>query len=356
MTFIELTPDISGTRDVPAISAQKGIPFLAFRNDADTITEADGDLALVQVNQEGRLKVAAKPAAYPTVSGNIIANGGTVVADVARASNLMVHVKGGGTAGAGGNFTFEGSLDSTNGTDGTWFGIQAVRTNANTIEGATGVLALAINTGLTYGWELSVNGLNFVRVRATAFTSGIYSWILQRAPYATEPVPAMQTHPVTGSGNFAVTMAASATAAPAKAEDSPHASGDVGTFVLGVRNDNLASADYGANGDYGPLSTDARGAVYVRERPSISATLTNITASTSNQTLAAANAARRGVAVYNDSVTATLYIKYGTTASATSFTVRLAPGDYYESPFGYTGQVDGVWTAADGAARVTEIS
>lgn len=79
--------------------------------------------------------------------------------------------------------------------NGTWFTIQAVRTNANTIETATGVLAAAP----AYGWELSVNALRWVRIRATAHTSGTMTWMLQPGSYATEPIPAIQTHAVSGT-------------------------------------------------------------------------------------------------------------------------------------------------------------
>jgi hypothetical protein len=49
------------------------------------------------------------------------------------------------------------------------------------------------------------------------------------------------------------------------------------------------------------------------------ATLTNVSASASSVTILALNTNRRGAVVYNDS-TATLYLKYGSTASDTSFT------------------------------------
>jgi hypothetical protein len=45
------------------------------------------------------------------------------------------------------------------------------------------------------------------------------------------------------------------------AEDSAHTSGDLGQFILGVRND--AGTPFGADGDYVPLSIDASGALRV---------------------------------------------------------------------------------------------
>lgn len=82
------------------------------------------------------------------------------------------------------------------------------------------------------------------------------------------------------------------------------------------------------------------------------ATLANVASSATNVTLfAAANA--NGRAVFNDS-TAVLYLKFGATASATSYTVQIAAEGYYEFPQpAYCGQVDGVWASANGSARVT---
>ena len=193
--------------DTPAVSGDKGLPLLAMRQLADsTSTDADGDYTLIKIDEEGRVKVSTKPASFTLVTGNITANAQTVFCDVSRASNVMITMVA--TSLVGHNSTFEGSIDSTNGTDGNWFGIQVLRSNANTIELTTGVLAATP----AYAWETSVNGLSFVRVRATAHTSGTANWKFQRGSYATEPIPAAQisgTQPVSGS----VTVSGSLTSA-----------------------------------------------------------------------------------------------------------------------------------------------
>jgi hypothetical protein len=62
------------------------------------------------------------------------------------------------------------------------------------------------------------------------------------------------------------------------------------------------------------------------------------------------------VTIFNDS-TQHLYVKYGATASTSSFTIKIAPGDGYEFPYPiYPGQVDGIWSTANGNARITEIT
>lgn len=90
--------------------------------------------------------------------------------------------------------------------------------------------------------------------------------------------------------------------------------------------------------------------------PPGSATLTNVAASITSVLLVAANATRAGMYIVNDSVSATLYVKFGTAASLTSYTLLpLPPGGAYEMPRRYyTGIVHGIWSAAVGTARVTE--
>lgn len=84
------------------------------------------------------------------------------------------------------------------------------------------------------------------------------------------------------------------------------------------------------------------------------ATLANVASSASSVTLFAASGGARARTIFNDS-TAVLYVKFGATASTTSYTVQLAAGDYFEFPQPlYGGVVDGIWAAANGAARTTE--
>ncbi len=85
----------------------------------------------------------------------------------------------------------------------------------------------------------------------------------------------------------------------------------------------------------------------------ITATLANVNSSATNVTLFTASATANARTIYNDS-TAVLYVKFGATASTTSYTVQLAAGQYYEFPQPlYAGQVDGIWASANGAARTT---
>lgn len=201
--------------DTAAVSGDKGLIMLAqrFASDAPT-TDADGDYTILKLDEEGRLKVASKPASYPDITGDITAVqatigtpvvGGTVEGDVSRASNVMIFCTGTFSTV---NCTFEGSLEASGNTN--WFAVQAVRSNANTVETTTGNLSAQP----AYAWEASVNALKRFRVRCTARTSGTQSWRFVQGTYATEPIPAAQvsaTQPVSGTVTATVQPPAPAT-------------------------------------------------------------------------------------------------------------------------------------------------
>lgn len=205
---------LTKTEDDAHISGDKGVVFFGIRSDSDTATANDGDYTVLKLDEQGRLKVASKPASYPDIMGDITTTqpvistpvaGGTVEGDVSRSSNIMAFCTGTFSTV---NCTFEGSLEETGASN--WFSIQAIRTNANTIETTTGNLSAQP----AYGWELSVNALKRVRVRATARTSGTQSWRFVQGTYATEPIPGAQvsaTQPVSGTVTSTVTPPAPAT-------------------------------------------------------------------------------------------------------------------------------------------------
>lgn len=93
-----------------------------------------------------------------------------------------------------------------------------------------------------------------------------------------------------------------------------------------------------------------------KEKRSGTATTSSVNDSATSATLLSSNSSRLGATVVNDSASV-LYIKCGTTASATDYTVRVPQYGYWECPFGYTGRIDGIWSAdSTGAARITEFT
>lgn len=96
--------------------------------------------------------------------------------------------------------------------------------------------------------------------------------------------------------------------------------------------------------------------VPTKETRSSTSAQTSVVAAASSTVVLAANANRLGATVFNDS-TALLYLLLGSgTASNSNYSVQIAAGGYYETPFNYTGALTGIWAAANGNARVTELT
>ncbi len=85
------------------------------------------------------------------------------------------------------------------------------------------------------------------------------------------------------------------------------------------------------------------------------ATLANVSASASSVVVFAACGGVTKRILHNDSA-AILYLKYGATASTTSYTYKIAADAHWESPDDYPGVVHGIWSSATGAARTTEVA
>jgi hypothetical protein len=109
------------------------------------------------------------------------------------------------------------------------------------------------------------------------------------------------------------------------------------------------------NFDRVEISTTQKGdPASVKELRASVPAVTSVSAAVSDTQLLAPNVKRLGASVFNDSI-ATMYLKLGSGASSTSFTIALGRYEYYEVPFGFTGRVNGYWSAATGSARVTEL-
>lgn len=138
----------------------------------------------------------------------------------------------------------------------------------------------------------------------------------------------MQTQVGPGTG---VAAGAGATAANQATEIA-----DLVLIILGLTNLNAATV--------GPSTTGAS---------------TSVANAVANTVILAANAARKGAAIFNDDTAttgATLNIALGFAASATAFTVRIPAQGYYEVPFWFRGAINGFASAATGNARITELT
>lgn len=183
-------------------------------------------------------------------------------------------------------------------------------------------------------------------------------------------IPAKGARNVTTRANFA-----SATVRPAGADVVVTAAGEgeraptEGPGVFAIPGDVERTVAIASNVlvIYGTPGTAVSVTLWIRPQPpSTSAAHPNgvdsplgpqrIGAAAATTVLAAANPFRRGLTVFNES-TATLFLALAPTASLTAYTVQLVAGAYYElqgMPL-YRGIVSGIWSAATGAALVTEL-
>ena len=113
-------------------------------------------------------------------------------------------------------------------------------------------------------------------------------------------------------------------------------------------------------GQLEPLSLDTSGNLrvtgFVTTNKASTSAVTSVASATSNTVILASNATRVFAAIFNGA-NKTMYIKLGTTASTSSYTIQLFSGSYWEVPNDYTGEIDAVWaTGPTGNALVTELT
>lgn len=84
--------------------------------------------------------------------------------------------------------------------------------------------------------------------------------------------------------------------------------------------------------------------------------VTSVAGATSNTVVLASNANRIAAAIYNNT-SKNMYLKMGTTASLSSFSIVLMKGAYWEVINDYTGEIDAVWdSGVSGNVLVTELT
>lgn len=94
--------------------------------------------------------------------------------------------------------------------------------------------------------------------------------------------------------------------------------------------------------------------VFTQEIKPTTTSITAVSATVGSIQVLAANANRKMASIFAES-TATVYVKLGTGASATSYTVKMETDDYFELPFPiYSGVIQASWSSTSGALRVTE--
>lgn len=270
-------------------------------------------------------------AADSLFTGTITANGGTVTTTPVSgmAGWTMAYY---GTYATGASLTMEASFDS----GATYQSVRMLQGSSGTL-GYVITIAAVVNSTQFFIADIPSGATN-LRVRCSAWPSptGTINVIIGQSVerYAT---PAIGGQTVNTNGlkttNVAVPAATNLGVLPAIA----NATAPVFTETFQT----ALSADLAAN-------------VRVVQYAATS-TLTNVASSATNVTLLSSNTAAKSRVVFNES-TQILYLKYGVTASATSYTVQVGANAYFEFPQPtYYGQVDGIWASANGNARITEV-
>lgn len=313
----------------------------------------------------------------------------------AAAQTLEIACGGYGTVGIQldgtwvGTVTFDGTVNH-----GTWQTLSVTPTNSTT------AVTSATSTGL---WIGSCAGLLAVRARVSAFTSGSIDARLQivgtgggsgsgggggggdvnltevggAAIALGQALMAASLPVVLASNQTAIPISGTVTATNASigtvGSAAPASATEIG-FVDASSGELRAMTTENLDGDTGAGSAPTTGFAtllpasggpvwggtatnpIVTNAVAPTATVTSVADTASSTTLLALNLLRRQATIFNNS-TEILYVKLGTTASLTDFTVRMIANAYYELPQPvYTGRIDGIWANnSSGAALVTEI-
>lgn len=289
-------------------------------------------------------------AAYTELSGSASANSTDLVAstDVRGYGWISLHITGTFTA----TVMLQGSNNNSD-----WSNL--------VVTPVTSATAMMPQTGMTAaGVYVTAVSTRYIRVRTTAYTSGTATATVElSAVPGSLPALSAASASLSSSSTSAVQFGLLSLAAQLL-----YAGGNsytrLGNASAAEGGDGTTAAGAGILGWDGSaqrrIKTDASGITQAATVPTGAAAsaVTSVAASASSVSLLASNSSRKAATFYNDSASAYLSIKLGATASATSFTVKLGPGGYYELPTAvtYRGAIDGIWDAAVGSARITELT
>ena len=234
-----------------------------------------------------------------------------------------------------------------------------------------GVLAMVASSGIAHYLSSDSSGRPIVVGAGTDNTTNSTAKFPVIAAKANTSAPSwtdgyMAPLSVDTSGNLRVnigtsgSLALDATLAKLTVAQSAALGSNTNTMVAGSVT--TAAPTY-TTGNINPLSLTTTGLLRVDASgttvptsvgSNATANLTNVSVLASSVTVLASNTSRKGAIIVNDS-TVNVYLKFGSTASTTSYVAKLTAGSYYEIPFSYNGIITGIGDSATGTYRVTEI-
>ena len=100
---------------------------------------------------------------------------------------------------------------------------------------------------------------------------------------------------------------------------------------------------------------DGGAVVPVTQETSTTGTSSTASVTNANTTVLASNTSRKGATIYNEG-TVDCFVKLGSTASLTTYTIKIIVDGYYELPFNYTGIITGITASGTATLRVTELT
>jgi hypothetical protein len=181
-----------------------------------------GATAAVRTVSGGGSGLAMTGVQQVNTSGSIVASTTTITTgDLSLANNIGVTVSG---TYAGVNLTFEASWDNTN-----WASIAGQRLDTGEVQTTTGVLPA--NT--IRQWSFNFGGLNYFRVRATAFTSGSASVVIDPGTFPVTSVVSNALNPSITGGWLTSRLLSAATTNATLVKSTP---GQIGGWFLSNTN------------------------------------------------------------------------------------------------------------------------
>lgn len=284
-------------------------------NDAGTDFGADQDWVPMGLTRKGTGRQTDRPEILATISGNATATGVVGSQQDLGAKSVALQLTG----------TWSGTVVIEQSNDGTNWVSTILYDVAGSVMGGSG----GVFTGITLNGIFIANIYGrYVRVRVSTYASGTIAitailWGESISPSTIKIIP----HSATTTGLI-------------KQEDAAHGSGDVGVFVLGVRNDNGATAFGSANGDYIPFGVDNAGAPLTPAARPTGGGLTQhkriSTADTNAVSLKASAGQIYAIQVYNTHATDKRFLKLYNKASAPTVgtdvptkTITIGPGQEF---------------------------
>lgn len=163
--------------------------------------------------------------------------------------------------------------------------------------------------------------------------------------------------PLQVNANGELKVAASVTIGDNYAEDSAHVSGAVGSFSLGVRNDNQATSFTSANGDYSGFAVDIKGAQYVKDVASASNLQQIVTVGTSAVALPTSPLSNRSSMMIQMLSSGSLYLGSATVTNAGATRgFKIGDGGFVTLDVGPANLVYGIANAAGKDVMVWEFA